>query len=177
MTTFSLQEVRRLVKIIMQEAAKNLSTVTLELGGKSPIIVDDTADLKDAIEKVSWGKFFNAGQTCVAPDYMLVHRNHYSKALDLFKEQIAGFYGEESLDHQSSRDYARVINTPHFKRLREWVSEARDQGAKVVTGGIFDVDDRYISPTIMTGRIPGFNDYERRNFRSGFARFPIRQSG
>ena len=81
-------------KIIMQEAAKNLSTVTLELGGKSPIIIDDSANLKDAVEKVSWGKFFNAGQTCVAPDYLLIHQKHYPEAIALFKQQINKFYGQ-----------------------------------------------------------------------------------
>lgn len=137
-------------KIIMQEAAKNLSTVTLELGGKSPIIVDETADLDDAVEKISWGKFFNAGQTCVAPDYMLIHRKYYDKALKLFERQIVHFYGKETGDHQSSRDYARVINEHHFKRLREWIEEAVREGAHINTGGIFDEEDRYVSPTIMT---------------------------
>lgn len=140
-------------KIIMQEAAKNLSTVTLELGGKSPIIIDETANLNDAIQKVSWGKFFNAGQTCVAPDYMLIHRKYYAEALELFKNQIARFYGEEARKHQSSRDYARIINDRHFDRLQEWTNEAIALGGEIITGGIFDNVERYISPTVID-RVP-----------------------
>ena len=108
-------------KIVMEAASKNLSSVTLELGGKSPTIVDETADLKDAAQKISWGKWLNAGQTCVAPDYLFVHDHVYKSFVTLLKEQAQQIYPEES--------YTGIVNEKHHKRLQRMVQDATKLGA------------------------------------------------
>lgn len=108
-------------KIVMEAAAKNLSSVTLELGGKSPTIVDETADLKDAAQKITWGKWLNAGQTCLAPDYLFVHDHIYKDFVAFLKEQAQQIYPEES--------YTGIVNEKHHKRLQDMVEDATNLGA------------------------------------------------
>jgi aldehyde dehydrogenase (NAD+) len=127
--------------IVMQAAAKHLTPVTLELGGKSPCIVDESADLDLAAKRIVYGKFFNAGQTCVAPDYVLVHEHVHDALLNRMVSAIREFYGD---DPQRSPDYGRIVNERHHARLVSLLS-----GADVVTGGPSDVSDRYIAPTIL----------------------------
>lgn len=128
-------------KIVANAAAKRLIPHTLELGGKSPVFVDQTANLKVAAEKIVWGKFNNAGQTCVAPDYLLVHTSVKDRLIKEMKEAIHRFYGE---DVQKSGDYGRIINERHFERLLNLIEKS-----KVVEGGTYDKKDRYIAPTIL----------------------------
>jgi aldehyde dehydrogenase (NAD+) len=128
-------------KIIMKAAAEHLTPVTLELGGKSPVIVDETADLEIAAKRITWAKFVNAGQTCVAPDYMYVHENVREELLGLMKTHITQMYGEEPSE---SEDYPRIINDGHFDRLSKLITDK-----KVLIGGQTKADDRYISPTIL----------------------------
>ncbi|MBW1760414.1 MAG: aldehyde dehydrogenase family protein [Deltaproteobacteria bacterium] len=127
--------------IVMQAAAKHLTPVTLELGGKSPCIVDESANLNLAAKRIVYGKFFNAGQTCVAPDYVLVHEHVHDALLNRIVSTIREFYGD---DPKQSPDYARIVNERHHARLTALLSEA-----DVVTGGQSDVSDRYIAPTIL----------------------------
>ncbi len=128
-------------KIIMNAAAQNLTPVTLELGGKSPTIVHRDAHLEYAAKRIAWGKFFNAGQTCLAPDYLLVHQEVKNKFIEIFKKTITTFYGE---DPSKSRDYARIINDRHFARVC-----ALMKGGNIIHGGGTDPVERYIAPTVI----------------------------
>lgn len=128
-------------KAIMSAAAKNLVPVTLELGGKSPCIIDDTADIKLTAKRIAWGKFMNAGQTCVAPDYLLVHENIKEPLMAEIKDNLKRFYGD---DPSKSKNFGRIINKKHFDRLSSLI--IRD---KVFCGGASDDKDLYISPTLM----------------------------
>lgn len=128
-------------RIVMQAAARHLTPVTLELGGKSPCIVDETADLKTTARRIVFGKFLNAGQTCIAPDYVLVHKSKEQKLLSEFKTAIEEFYGP---DPKSSSAYGRIINDRHFTRLHKLLPSGQ-----VVTGGETDRESRYIAPTIL----------------------------
>jgi len=132
-------------KIVMKAAAERLTPVTLELGGKSPVIVDQTANLKRAAERIVWGKFVNNGQTCVAPDYVLVHETVKMKLIEELINCIHDFYGEDSA---KSKDYGRIVNAKHFDRLAEIINKEKSH---VVIGGKFDRDDLYVSPTLLDG--------------------------
>lgn len=131
----------RVGKIIMQEAAKQLTPVTLELGGKSPAIVHSDADIKTAAKRITWGKFLNAGQTCVAPDYIYVHKDLKKPLLKHLVQEITAFYGP---DPRESSDFARIINNKHFNRLKGYL----DNGT-IVAGGQTDEQNLYIAPTIL----------------------------
>ena len=133
----------RVGKIVMRAAAENLVPVTLELGGKSPVIVDETAKLRTACERIIWGKFLNAGQTCVAPDYVFVQEGIFERFTEGLKEAIRLFYGD---DIQNSPDYGRIVNARHTERL---ASILREDSAAVVFGGETDPAERFIAPTIL----------------------------
>lgn len=128
-------------RIVMQAAARHLTPVTLELGGKSPAIVDAEVDLEVAARRITWAKFFNAGQTCVAPDYVLVHPSQEQPLLSAIKSTLREFYGD---DPKKSADYGRIVNDRHHTRL------VRLLGAgEVVTGGQHDAAQRYLAPTVL----------------------------
>ena len=133
----------RIGRVVMEAAAKNLTPVTLELGGKSPTIVDSTANLRVAARRIAWGKWVNAGQTCIAPDYLLVERPVAQKFLDELRKAVQEFYGENP---QSSPDYARIVNGHHFNRLAALLSSGT-----AVIGGQTDAATRYIAPTVLSG--------------------------
>jgi aldehyde dehydrogenase (NAD+) len=128
-------------RIVMGAAAKNLTPVTLELGGKSPCIVDKEANLDVAVKRIAWGKFYNAGQTCVAPDYILAHEDVYEEVCAGLKKAVETFYGTNP---KESRDLARIINERHHRRLMKLM----DSGETVV-GGEGDEKDRFIAPTVL----------------------------
>ncbi|MFA6717281.1 MAG: aldehyde dehydrogenase, partial [Victivallaceae bacterium] len=131
---------------VMKAAAENLTPVTLELGGKSPCIVTEDADPKISARRIVWGKFLNAGQTCVAPDYLLVHEKIKPALLAEMRETIKEFYGP---DPRQSPDYPRIINTRHFDRL-----SALMEDQKIFCGGATNREDLYISPTILDETSP-----------------------
>lgn len=131
----------RVGKIVMKAAAEHLTPVTLELGGKSPAIVDASADLEVAASRIVWGKFFNAGQTCIAPDYVLVEKSVHSELIVHLKKKITDFYGQNP---QNSPDYARIINQRHFKRLVGLLDVK-----KIVHGGQVAAETLYMAPTIL----------------------------
>ena len=137
-------------KVVMRAAAEHLSGVTLELGGKSPAVVDATADLRDAAEKIVWGKFLNAGQTCVAPDYLLVQRAVQAPLLEELKAAIGRYYNPAGAGIKASDSYARVVNAHHFQRLAALLEDAETRGATVAAGGALDAAQRYLEPTILT---------------------------
>jgi aldehyde dehydrogenase (NAD+) len=129
-------------KIIAKAAAEHLTPTTLELGGKSPCIVDETASLEVSARRIVWGKFLNAGQTCVAPDYLLVHEKVKDKLFDLMKKVVREFYGDNPA---ASPDYTHIINKKHFERLASMI-----EGGTVVFGGETDAAKNYIAPTLIT---------------------------
>ena len=137
-------------KIVMRAAAEHLSSVTLELGGKSPAIVDATANLRDAAEKLVWGKFLNAGQTCVAPDYLLVQQAVREPLLAEMRQAIARYYNPTGQGAEQSTSLARVVNAHHFERLAALLADAQARGATVAQGGALDAAQCYIEPTILT---------------------------
>jgi len=128
-------------QIVYQAAAKQLCSVTLELGGKNPTIVDKDVDVTLAAKRIAWGKFWNAGQTCIAPDYIVIDKSIESSFITAMKNVIQQFYGE---DPQKSVSFARIISKQHTQRLSKLFSQG-----EVVCGGKFDVEDKYISPTVL----------------------------
>jgi aldehyde dehydrogenase (NAD+) len=137
-------------KIVMRAAAQHLSGLTLELGGKNPAVVDATADLRDAAEKIVWGKFLNNGQTCVAPDYLLVEESVQPALLRELTAAIQRAYNPDGAGIQASDSLARVVNQHHFARLAGLLEDAQTRGATVAAGGSVDAAQNYIEPTILT---------------------------
>ncbi len=137
-------------KSIMADASKHLSSVTLELGGKSPVIIDESADIPLAAERISWGKFMNAGQTCVAPDYLLVDEKIYDAFLKELKNSIHKFYGSKTEERAKSKSYARLIHERHLKRMQSLFEEAINEGAQCFLGGESDASQKYFEPTVLT---------------------------
>ena len=133
-------------KVVMAAAAKNLSSVTLELGGKSPTIVDETANIKSAAKFITWGKFLNSGQVCIAPDYVFVHESKKELFLEHVKAYIKAFFGENPLESES---YTGIVNERHCNRLMGYLEEAITLGAKVEAGGNKDSGNR-IAPTVLS---------------------------
>lgn len=133
----------RVARVVMRAAAEHLTPVTLELGGKSPAIVSRNANIEVAARRIAWGKYLNAGQTCIAPDYVLVEAPVHDELVAAIGKSITEFYGD---DPQQSSDYTRIVNSPHFHRLEKLL----DSGT-VAHGGATDADSRYIAPTVLTG--------------------------
>jgi len=137
-------------KVIMKAAAENLTSVTLELGGKSPTIIDESANLKDAAYKVAYGKYLNCGQTCIAPDYVMVYEKVKEKFIKELKAVLKEFYAREEKDIQKSKDLPRIVNSRHFNRIKNLLDDAIKKGANIVEGGKTDAEDNYIAPTLLT---------------------------
>ena len=136
-------------KKVMAAAANNLASVTLELGGKSPVIVDASADLRGAAEHIIWGKMVNAGQTCIAPDYVYVHREVADCFVELCRSIIAGRYGADDAAIRNSPDFPRMIHRRHAERVARLVDEAVRAGSQVAFGGGSDADARFVAPTLL----------------------------
>lgn len=130
-------------KLVMEAAAKNLSSVTLELGGKSPTVVDETADMKDAATKIAWGKWLNAGQTCVAPDYLFVHQSRKEDLLSELKKEADFLYGKDE-------NYSSIINRRHFERLKASLEEAKKNDSTLEFGRNPDDKNLKIYPTVIS---------------------------
>ncbi len=128
-------------RVVMEAAAKHLTPVTLELGGKSPCIVDEDADVTVAARRIVWGKCLNSGQTCIAPDYLMVHQSVKDRFVSEFKEAVRQLFGHNP---QLSPDYPRIVSDKAMQRLTGYLNTGR-----IVTGGRFDRQDRYIEPTII----------------------------
>ncbi|WBW94676.1 aldehyde dehydrogenase [Oceanirhabdus sp. W0125-5] len=128
-------------KIIMEHASKNLTPLTLELGGKSPVIVCDDANIEVAAQRIAWGKFLNCGQTCIAPDYLYVHKDVKEKFIHEMIHAIESFYGN---DASSSPDYGRIVTEKQFNRIIAYLDKD-----KIVYGGNHNIEKLFISPTIM----------------------------
>ncbi len=135
-------------KIVMAAAAKNLTSVTLELGGKSPTIVDESADVPLAAENIMWGKFINSGQTCIAPDYVYVHANVKAEFIAQSIKALDKFYGPQ-LSRNNNTDLTHIVNQRHTQRLAGILADALQGGARVLVGGQIDETQHYIAPTLL----------------------------
>lgn len=129
-------------KIVMKAASERLTPIALELGGKSPAVIDHTANLEVAAKRIAWGKFSNAGQTCVAPDYVLVHEDVKDEFVGRLKQTIEEFYREE---RQQSPDFGRIVNTKQWERLEKLMDQSQGE---LVFGGERDLDDLFIGPSL-----------------------------
>lgn len=136
-------------KIVMASAAKHLTSVTLELGGKSPTIIDKSANLKLAAQTILWGKYTNNGQTCIAPDHIYVHAEVKDAFVKHCVDLIHDTYGATAQEQQKSPYLARVVNPRHAQRIKNLLDDAVTQGATVLCGGTADVDDSFVAPTLL----------------------------
>lgn len=139
---------------VMTAAARHLASVTLELGGKSPVVVDATADVKAAAERVIWGKFLNGGQTCIAPDHVFVHASREEAFLAAAKETLERFYGKTEEARRASPDLCRLVDDSTFSRVCGLLDRTVAKGGRVVAGGVVDADSRYIAPTLLADVTP-----------------------
>lgn len=137
-------------KIVMKAAAAHLASVTLELGGKSPSIIDETADISATASRIAWAKFFNNGQTCIAPDYVLVQESVHDQFVGALKKSLVEMYNKEGAGIGASLSYARIVNEKHFNRLTTMLAEATNGGAVIQFGGETRLIERFISPTLLT---------------------------
>jgi aldehyde dehydrogenase (NAD+) len=137
-------------RIVMSAAARHLTSVTLELGGKSPVIVDASADIAQAVDAIAWAKCLNAGQTCIAPDHLYVHAAVYAQVLERFRQRLLAWYGGDS---ERSADFARIINKRHACRLADLLTDARARGAVLLHGGAVEPERHFVSPTLL-GEVP-----------------------
>lgn len=134
-------------KIVMSAAAKHLASVTLELGGKSPTIIDSTANIDKTAKRIVWGKFMNAGQICVSPDYILIDETIKENFIEACKKWIQHYFTDKP---ETSDSYARIVTKKHFERLQSYLENAKDSDAKVDIGGSVEADSKYIAPTIVS---------------------------
>ena len=132
---------------VMSAAAKNLTPVVLELGGKSPCIVDKDADIEIAARRIAWGKTLNAGQTCIAPDYLLIHKSRKDEFVEAFRKALVRLHG---IDIKKSRHYVRMVNEKAFERVKGYMNDG-----DIALGGWTDAEERYIEPTLLANVDPG----------------------
>ena len=141
-------------RIVMKAAAEHFATVTLEMGGKNPVIIDKSADLSDAGKKIAWGRVANAGQVCVAPDYALVHQSVERDFVKALGDGMTQMYNAKGEGFAKSAELPRIVNRRHFDRIKGLLDDAIEKGATVELGGETNADDLYVSPTILTGLKP-----------------------
>lgn len=134
-------------KLVMGAAAKHLTSVTLELGGKSPVVVDQTADIELAAKTIAWGKFINSGQTCIAPDHIHVHEAVRERFVQCLRDNLDAWYGEGAAAKDAA--LSRVVNARHAQRVATLIDDARARGARVLYGGEVDVAAHFVSPTLL----------------------------
>jgi aldehyde dehydrogenase (NAD+) len=137
-------------RLVMKAAAEHLTSVTLELGGKSPALVDRTADLDRAAARIAWSKFTNAGQTCIAPDYVLVEEPVHDALVERLRATIHRFYGASPGAQKASPDYARLVHEDHYRSVVALLEDALTAGATVAAGGPHEAETNYVAPTILT---------------------------
>lgn len=161
-------------KVVMAAAAKHLSSVTLELGGKSPAIVDPSADVAKAAKSIAWGKFLNCGQTCIAPDHVFVHESVLPQFLDAAKAAIGKMYGQ---DAKASPDYGRIIHARHFFRLSAMLEDAAARGAELVSATPPDAGQKFIAPTLLLRPDPASKAMQEEIFGPILPILPYRELG
>jgi aldehyde dehydrogenase (NAD+) len=142
---------QRVGRLVMKAAAEYFASVTLEMGGKNPVIVDASAAIDDAAKKIAWGRIANAGQICVAPDYALVHRSKLEPFLAALCTSITAMYNPDGRGFEHSAELLRIVNEQHFGRVVALLDDARAKGARVVCGGQTNAATRFVAPTVLTG--------------------------
>lgn len=137
-------------KVVMHAAAKHLASITLELGGKSPNIIDETADVKKVAAMTAWSKCLNNGQTCIAADYVMIHESKKEAFVNAYHDTIKEMYNPNGQGVENSDSYARIVNARHFNRIKSYLDDAIEKGAKVEVGGKTIADQNFIEPTVLT---------------------------
>ncbi len=137
-------------RLVMRAAAEYFASITLEMGGKNPTIIDASADLPDAARKIAWGRVANCGQVCLAPDYALVEASVQQPFVEALGKAMHALYNADGKGFQASPDLPRIVNTRHFDRIKALLDDALAKGARVACGGETDRDDLYIAPTVLT---------------------------
>jgi len=141
---------QRVGRLVMKAAAENFAAVTLEMGGKNPAIVEPSAALDNAARKIAWGRIANAGQVCVAPDYVLVHESVFAPCVAALVKAIGAMYNASGAGFDQSVELLRIINDQHFARVTRLLADARDKGATFACGGDTRAADRFVAPTVLT---------------------------
>ena len=141
-------------KVVMAAAAKHLTSVTLELGGKSPTVIDESADLELAAQTILWGKFTNNGQTCIAPDHIYVHESVKPAFIAACLKVLKTVYGDDDAARQASPFLARIVNSRHTGRIKALLDDAVAKGATPLCGGTADADDCFVAPTLLDNLPP-----------------------
>jgi aldehyde dehydrogenase (NAD+) len=141
---------QRVGRVVMKAAAENFAGVTLEMGGKNPAIVDASASIDNAARKIAWGRVANAGQVCVAPDYVLVHESVHQQFVAALVAAMAAMYNADGAGFDKSPEMMRIINEQHFARVSRLLEDALAKGAKFATGGQTRAEDRFVAPTVIT---------------------------
>jgi aldehyde dehydrogenase (NAD+) len=134
----------------MKAAAEHFAAVTLEMGGKNPAIVDASASIDNAAKKIAWGRVANAGQICVAPDYVLAHESVYESCVAALVKAIDAMYNADGAGFEYSPELMRIVNDQHFARVERLLQDARDKGATFACGGETRAEDRFVAPTVLT---------------------------
>ena len=137
-------------KVVMKAAADHLTSVTLELGGKSPAIIDQSANITETAKRIAFGKFLNNGQTCIAPDYLLVHHSVAEPLINALKKQVTKLFGDKNRIDEHSPSYGRIVNSNHFQRLKLLLEDATQGGAKIEMGGAMNSESRFFHPVILS---------------------------
>ena len=141
-------------RVVMRAAATHLASVTLELGGKSPVVVDRSYSITSAARKVAWGKCMNAGQTCIAPDYVLVPAERMDAFVEAYRQALRGLYDQDGKGIRSSPDYGRMINARNHARVQALIDDAVAQGARLAIAGDSVPEERYMAPQLLVGVTP-----------------------
>ncbi|MBI2896058.1 MAG: aldehyde dehydrogenase family protein [Deltaproteobacteria bacterium] len=141
----------RIGRDVMAAASKHLASVTLELGGQCPVVIDETADVEAAAERVVWGKYLNAGQTCVAPNHVFVHESRATEFIEVAKRTVAQRYGGTEDERRKSEDLCRIVDPGSVRKLHDLIERSVAAGATLEIGGVHDVEERYLAPTILSG--------------------------
>ncbi len=137
-------------KIVMEAASKNLSGITLELGGKSPVIIDGTGNIQEIAEKIAWGKTLNCGQTCIAPDYILIQKKEIETFISHFKTNVNKFYNPNDNGLNNASEYGRIVDEKNFNRVEKLLQDAIKKGAKIEFGGQLKREEKFMEPTLLT---------------------------
>ncbi len=141
-------------KKVMNAASKHLASVTLELGGKSPTIVDKTARIHDAVKKIVYGKFLNSGQTCIAPDYLLAHEDIHDELVGALKNEIDRVFGKTAKERENSTSFGRLVHNRHFNSLKTAAENTLEKGGILEIGGDTDEESKWFSPTVISNISP-----------------------
>ena len=141
-------------KIVMEQAAKHLTSVTLELGGRNAVIIAKDATIRSTAKKIMWGKFFNNGQSCVSPNYLLVDETIKEALINELKFEFVEMYGNYPKDIKDNKSIARIVNNHHYKRVKQLIDNSLTDGATLIFGNHFDSDTNYISPTLLNNVTP-----------------------